>query len=60
MKDICAPSKNHFHMPRYIGKQIQQGDDETHPGSHSAFNCEILGKSLNLSVLQSPYLVKWE
>ena len=43
-----------------MGKQIQQGDDETHPGSHSEFNCEILGKSLNLSVLQSPYLVKWE
>ena len=43
-----------------MGKQIQQGDDETHPGSDSEFNCEILGKSLNLSVRQSPYLVKWE
>lgn len=26
----------------------------------SEFNCVTLGKSLNLSVLQSPYLVKWE
>lgn len=26
----------------------------------SELNCVTLGKSLNLSVLQSPYLVKWE
>lgn len=36
------------------------GGQRAHFLALTEFNCVTLGKSLNLSVLQPPYLVKWE